>query len=278
MAISTLRRPVAATVMLLALAACQGTGPFALSPRSEAQATRFVERDVEAPEVFQRTADGLWSGTPSFGGVWVAHADADAPERVIIRNEQNGAFVIGSLFRRDAEAEGPPFQISSDAAAALEAPAETPIPLNVTALRRENVAEDGAGAAPQNSTDAQPADRSPAEIEAAQLSPPESSAGMASASSTAPQARPPRGALSSGGSSLSRPFVQLGLFAEEVNAQATADRLREAGVIPLVVQDESAGRTIWRVLAGPAQSVPERGALLETARGLGFADAYPVPE
>ena len=42
------------------------------------------------------------------------------PERVIIRNQQNGQFVIGALFRRERETPGPRLQVSSDAAAALE--------------------------------------------------------------------------------------------------------------------------------------------------------------
>ena len=43
----------------------------------------LVERDVEAPGVFQVTEAGLWDGRPSLGGVWVAHPDVTEPERVI---------------------------------------------------------------------------------------------------------------------------------------------------------------------------------------------------
>ena len=66
------------------------------------------------------TDQGLWDGRPSLGGVWVAHPDVTEPERVIIRNEANGKFVIGALFRRERELPGPKLQMSSDAAAALE--------------------------------------------------------------------------------------------------------------------------------------------------------------
>ena len=82
-------------------------------------ATELVERDVEAPEVFQVTEPGLWDGRPSLGGVWVAHPDVTEPERVIVRNEANGKFVIGALFRRERDIPGPRMQASSDAAAAL---------------------------------------------------------------------------------------------------------------------------------------------------------------
>ena len=74
---------------------------------------------------------------PSLGGVWVAHADATDPERVIIRNTETGRFVIGALFRRERENPGPPVQISSDAAAALDILAGAPTTVQVIALRRE---------------------------------------------------------------------------------------------------------------------------------------------
>ena len=99
--------------------------------------TAFVERDVEAPEVFQVTESGLWDGRPSLGGIWVAHPDVSDPERVIIRNGDNGQFVIGALFRRERETPGPRLQVSSDAAEALGLLAGAPTQLNVTALRSE---------------------------------------------------------------------------------------------------------------------------------------------
>ena len=78
---------------------------------------RLVERDVEAPDVFQVTDRALWDGRPSLGGVWVAYPGNIQPERVIIRNEENGKFVIGALFKRERENPGPKIQLSSDAAA-----------------------------------------------------------------------------------------------------------------------------------------------------------------
>ena len=87
--------------------------------------TKLVERDIEAPEVFDVTEAGLWDGRPSLGGVWVAHPDVEEPERVIIRNTANGKFVIGALFRRERDIPGPRLQASSDAAAALGMLAQT---------------------------------------------------------------------------------------------------------------------------------------------------------
>ena len=114
------------------------------APRS----VRMVDRDVEAPETFQTTDTALWDGRPSLGGVWVASPDAVNPERVILRNEANGKFVIGALFRRERDNPGPKLQISSDAAEALGMLAGQPGKLNVTALRREDSKPDAAAAAP----------------------------------------------------------------------------------------------------------------------------------
>lgn len=69
--------------------------------------------------MFRVTASGLWDGRPSLRGIWVAHPDADTPERVIIRNDGTGASVIGALFQRERENPGPAFQVSRDAADAL---------------------------------------------------------------------------------------------------------------------------------------------------------------
>ena len=131
------------------LAGCvEGQGPFAAKTTPEggadvarsATSVRLIDRDVEAPQVFQVTDQALWDGRPSLGGVWVASPDAVDPERVILRNEANGKFVIGALFRRERLNPGPTLQISSDAAAALGILAGQPTRLNVTALRREEAA------------------------------------------------------------------------------------------------------------------------------------------
>lgn len=132
---------------MLVLSGCENLpNPFAGKDNSEegpittdaAKSVRLVDRDVEAPEVFQTTDTALWDGRPSLGGVWVASPDAVNPERVILRNEANGKFVIGALFRRERDNPGPKLQISSDAADALGMLAGQPGAINVTALRRED--------------------------------------------------------------------------------------------------------------------------------------------
>jgi hypothetical protein len=136
-------------LVLTLLSACaDGQNPFARKDGADAAAgqdsvvtpatsVKLVDRDVEAPEVFQVTDTGLWDGRPSLGGVWVASPDAVDPERVILRNPSNGKFVIGALFKRERDNPGPSLQISSDAAEALGLLAGQPAKISVTALRRE---------------------------------------------------------------------------------------------------------------------------------------------
>lgn len=106
---------------------------------SETPAVQSEARDVEAPEIFQKTDMGLWDGRPSFGGQWVAHPDVEEPERVIILNTANSKSIEGALFKRVREVSGPGFQVSSAAAEALGMLAGAPTQLKVTALRRKDV-------------------------------------------------------------------------------------------------------------------------------------------
>jgi len=230
-------------------------------PLAQSGTTTLVERDVEAPEVFQNTESGLWDGRPSLGGVWVAHPDVIDPERVIIRNQANDKFVIGALFRREHETPGPRFQVSSDAAEALGLLAGAPSQLNVTALRREEVAEDGGETLP-----------APDAVEETNLDPiAAAAAALDEAEGIAPvvaaTAIPAAGGLS-------KPFIQIGIFSVEANADNTAQSMRRAGMVPTVKPGTSAGKSFWRVIVGPATTSSERAALLKKIKGLGFSDAY----
>ncbi len=273
-------------VSVLALSACEdGANLGFLKPKPTESAvvgssrTQLVERDVEAPDVFQVNEAGLWDGRPSLGGVWVAHPDAKDPERVIIRNTANGKFVIGALFRREREIPGPRLQISSDAAAALGMLAGAPVELNVTALRREaqeQPEEALADASLQESPleEAATAALSADEIEATPLDPIAGAAAAIDATPTpspqAPTAPAPRL------SSLSKPFIQIGIFSVESNAQNTAAQMRNAGLIPTVLAQTGNGKPFWRVVVGPAQSKTERSQLLKAIKETGFTDAYAV--
>jgi rare lipoprotein A len=283
----------AALCALLSLAACSETfQPFAgLGTRNATDggaapigATRLIERDVEAPEIFEVTEEGLWDGRPSLGGVWVAHPTATDPERVIIRNEENGRFVIGALFRRERDNPGPELMVSSDAAAALNILAGNPTQLQVTALRREEVADPAiAPTAEAEATlaAAEGAETATPTLTATPLNDPIATvAAAAIAQSEAADTSAPvvtevaARAPASVGSNLQRPFVQIGIFSVEENANNTGQALRTAGLMPTIYDQTSNGRRFWRVVVGPASTADERDAILSSVRGLGFADAY----
>ncbi|PRY22679.1 sporulation related protein [Aliiruegeria haliotis] len=353
---------IGASALALTVSGCMEGGSGTSDGSAEATAfserpssTRLVERDVEAPEVFQVTEKGLWDGRPSLGGVWVAHPDVTDPERVIIRNEANGKFVIGALFKREREHPGPKIQVSSDAAAALELLAGSPTVLNVTALRREEPeqpeeaitpAETEAVAeaeAPAESGDATIAGAAAA-IDAAETGDgTESLAATTAAAETAAPAAPaktkrswnpfrrnkqPKSAIpvaatattavgttvatealatgdvssaplggqlpkTTGGTtqaakpaasapapkkttSVDKPYVQIGIFSVEQNANNTATAMRQNGVVPKVFEQEMKGKKYWRVVVGPATSKSDRSVLLKKVKGMGFTDAYAV--
>ncbi len=274
------------------LSGCSETGEFTLfQPQTQANnavasadnSVRLIERDVEAPDVFQVTDQGLWDGRPSLGGVWVAHPDVTEPERVIIRNTRNSKFVIGALFRRERENPGPVLQVSSDAAVALGLLAGAPGQLNVTALRRE-AAPDPAAASPASGASAEASETlaAPAEIEASALDPVAGAAAAieaveaGQAAAPQPEPTPEAAAAPPAASRLEKPFIQIGIFSVEQNARNTAVAMRQSGMIPTVKEQTSQGKTFWRVIVGPSTSTSERSQLLKKIKDVGFDDAYPV--
>nr|WP_135503924.1 SPOR domain-containing protein [Roseovarius aestuariivivens] len=284
----------------LLLAGCSEDGQFALfqsqdvnvdAVTSADNSVKLIERDVEAPDVFQVTDKGLWDGRPSLGGVWVAHPDVGEPERVIIRNTKNGKFVIGALFRRERENPGPILQVSSDAAAALGMLAGAPVQLNVTALRREAAPDPAAAASVSAETpDGETMEIAPpAEVEASALDPVMGAAAAIEAveARQAPEVAPaavptPKptqvtaAAPARAASALDKPYIQIGIFSVEENARNTAVAMRQSGMIPTVKKQSSQGKTFWRVIVGPASDASERSVLLKKIKGVGFDDAYPV--
>lgn len=276
---------IGACLAATTLAACEDAGNFNLGdvfqPKAQSQsatsagdAVETVERDIEAPDVFEATEPGLWDGRPSLGGVWVAHPDVVDPERVIIRNTANDKFVVGALFRREREIPGPRLQISSDAAEALGVLAGAPAPLSVVALRKEIVAVE-----PEPVETDQVA--APAEVETAELDPiagaaavlAEDGAEAASVATSAAPAPKPAPRVASG---LTKPFLQIGIFSVESNAKRSADLLSGAGLLPTIKPGEKDGKPFWRVVVGPARDASERKILLDKIKDVGFTDAYAV--
>jgi cell division septation protein DedD len=301
-------------VAALALAGCaEGAKPLGFlggggGEGTAATSTTIVERDVEAPQVFQVSEAGLWDGRPSLGGVWVAYPGVDDPERVIIRNSSNDRFVIGALFRRERENPGPRLQVSSDAADALGMLAGQPVTLQVTALRREEAAEPAAAGAALDTAETAPtealepvppaaggtipgaggrtaaapapapaatAPRGPATAAAAIGAPSaEAPAAAAAAPAGQPAAQPaaarPAAAAAPGG----RTLLQIGIFSVEANAERAAEQIRATGAPATVRRETSQGKTFWRVVVGPVATADARAALLTRVKAMGYADAF----
>lgn len=272
-----------------------GDGDAAEAGQGEDRSVRLVERDLEAPEVFQVTASGLWDGRPSLGGVWVAHPEVDDPERVIIRDTDSDNFVIGALFRREREVPGPPLQVSSDAAEALGLLAGQPRELEVTALRRQEVSETPEDEAPEDGeAETEAGLTAAAEVSEAPLDPVAAAedalsaeeadttaeaSGEASGEEAGESGERAADADASAGPASSGPeraYVQIGIFSVEENARNTATAMRQAGMVPTVKEQETQGKSFWRVLVGPAPNRDDLEALLDSAQEQGFADAYAV--
>ncbi len=272
-------RILVVSALATALAGCQsGVGPFA--SRSKAAATAgsataagngksvtLVDRDVEAPQVFQVTDTALWDGRPSLGGVWVASPDVKDPERVILRNPANGKFVIGGLFRRERDNPGPKLQISSDAADALGMLAGQPGKISVTALRRE----EAAATAP----DAKKPILDSSETVATETitPPPGAKPGTPPAAAPTPKGQPVAAPAPAAKPAAPAPaakggLIQIGFFSVEANAKRAVDQLAKAGVSASIREEKTQGKSSW--------SVTTRGdaATLAKAKSAGFKDAY----
>ncbi|HEX9857457.1 MAG TPA: SPOR domain-containing protein, partial [Paracoccaceae bacterium] len=285
MASAAIRPLVLALAAAFGLSACEeGANPFAKKdnpaneaategPATAATSVRLVDRDVEAPEVFQVTDDALWDGRPSLGGVWVASPDAVDPERVILRNPGNGKFVIGALFRRERENPGPKLQISSDAASALGLLAGQPARLNITALRREEVPAEAPDAskpildAAETVETTALGDIATAAIDKAEAIP-AAPAPAAAITAAAPAPAAPTPAPEAEAEAKHR--VQIGIFSVEANAKRASDTLAAAGIAATIRPGNTQGKAFWSVTAS---GNGDKAALLARIKGLGFADA-----
>lgn len=261
---------ISSIAVLMGVSGCGPTGMGgAGSGTPVATSVEVVERDVEAPDVFDVSEAGLWDGRPSLGGIWVAHPDVKDPERVIIRNKNNGKFVIGALFRRERENAGPRLQLSSDAADALGILAGQPTNVSVTALRREKVS-----AAPEAD-----AVEKPTEVSEAPLDPVVETADAVIEATPVVAPEKPAASVTkapASTSSLSKPYIQIGIFSVEQNAKNTAQSMRQRGIIPLIKEMTLNGKTFWRVIVGPAQSASDLKSLKDKVQKAGFSDAYAV--
>ena len=134
--------------------------------------------------------------------------------------------------------------MSSPPDAAAETPASTPAAHDETAAEARPVSRPAAAAA-----------AAPATI---------SEAPIAAAPATAPEGAP------------SRPYAQVGTFASQSNANDLVTILGTNGVTAGVRQVEVDGRTLYRVIAGPAESAASLAALIAKLKELGYSDAFPI--
>ncbi len=77
-------------------------------------------------------------------------------------------------------------------------------------------------------------------------------------------------------SSLSKPFVQVGTFGVQSNAESAAAKIRRNGMAAEVRELKTEDNTVWRVLVGPAATRAERKAIQNDVKDLGFGDAFTV--
>lgn len=289
----------AASSLLFTLVACEAFQDLALfdpfTGKAEAQDTEAVssgplqlaQRDVETPSAFSVKDKGIWDGRPSLGGIWVAYPGNVQPERVNIRNEDNGKTVVGALFKRERQNPGPPVQVSSDAANALGIVPGKPVTLSVVALRREAV-ETNAKPAPVAAKVEEP------EVEIVTIKDPKAKENDAATASDdaaqtiaaavaavqpqtpAPVAAAPQKETAGADGTPTRAYVQVGIFAREENANRLARKLTDSGILATARALDAGTRTLYRVIAGPAGSVAELNSNLAKIKAQGFADAYTV--
>nr|WP_245220484.1 MULTISPECIES: SPOR domain-containing protein [unclassified Ruegeria] len=116
--------------------------------------------------------------------------------------------------------------------------------------------------------------KDPAEITETPLDPIEGAASAIDATEAVPAAAAATGAASS----LSKPFVQIGTFSVEANANTAAEKVRRNGMSTVVRELKTENKTVWRVLVGPAATRAERKAIQKDVKDLGFKDAFTVSD
>ncbi len=110
----------------------------------------------------------------------------------------------------------------------------------------------------------------PIAVAAAAIEASEPTAAEAPAAATAAVAATPAAASNS----LAKPFVQVGTFGVEANANSAAEKIRRNGMGAQVRELKTEDKTVWRVLVGPADTRAQRRAILSDVKDLGFTDAF----
>ena len=100
------------------------------------------------------------------------------------------------------------------------------------------------------------------------------------AKGSAAPAASPAGAAASAGPATSQPvpararYVQIGAFADPVNAERAIGRMRTLG-LPVAIADQTRnGRAIRTIFVGPYEAASDVALALQVARRGGYADAF----
>ena len=75
---------------------------------------------------------------------------------------------------------------------------------------------------------------------------------------------------------LSLPYIQVGIFGVQKNANKTKDRMLQLNVPVNIFDFQIKGKPYWRVVAGPANTPENRANMLNEIKSAGFTDAYLV--
>jgi cell division septation protein DedD len=286
---------IAPLLCALALAGCEeglsGVTPDMPAPTGDTVET--VEVDVIAPEAFSITDKALWDGRPTFGGVWIAYPDIEKPERVRIRNDATGKEVIGALYKRERDFPGPKIELSADAAAALGVLAGTPVELTIVALRRKTVEVVVEAREPDMSTPLRRPVPEQAEAPAAAEEPVEEPVAVVAPKIEIPAvvvppvvvpaptpiiatdieetALPP---ASSAPEASDGPgtYVQVATLQSKSRADAVVAKLITAGLDAEIRERQAGGKTLYRIIVGPAETPEALEIMMGVVNELGYKD------
>ena len=75
---------------------------------------------------------------------------------------------------------------------------------------------------------------------------------------------------------LSKPFIQVGIFGVQNNANSTRDQMLQLNLPVNIFDFQIKGKSYWRVVAGPATTAVSRKNMLKSIKSAGFTDAYYV--
>lgn len=288
----TSKSALAPLFFVLALAGCENfltldSDPFENVVTGPRTTTETIETDVVATEAFSIQDTALWDGRPTFGGIWIAHPDAETPERVRISNVESGKEVIGALYKRERDFPGPKIELSADAALALGVLAGNPTELSIVTLRRKTVEVEVAVEEPEINMTTPLRRRTvaatpetpvaPIPVPVAPVVTPDVAAPSASdiVTTTLPAITPPATIVAPRIPDTARTsvFIQVATMQSRSKAEAIITKLERAGLYAEIRERKTESRTLYRVIVGPATSPEALEIMMGVVKEIGYKDA-----